>query len=260
MNPPTYGRSYHLGATIAEGGVNFSLFSRTATGVELLFFDREDDAKPSRVVSARSGRRIGPTTTGTRSCPACSRGRSTAIASSGPSDPAQGLRFDPDQGAARPVRPRRGRPEGLRPRGRAATGRQRRDGDEERGRRSARVRLGGRRAAAPALRADHHLRDARPRLHAPPEFRRRRADPRHLRRADREDPVPPGSRHHRRRVAAGASRSTPRPARRGWSTTGAISRSRSSRRTRRTARAATRSARWTSSATWSRPCTAPASR
>ena len=55
MNPPTYGRSYHLGATIAEGGVNFSLFSRTATGVELLFFDREDDAKPSRVVDPRSG-------------------------------------------------------------------------------------------------------------------------------------------------------------------------------------------------------------
>src|SRR5436305_2292180 len=44
------GRSSPLGATVADGGVNFSLFSRTATGVELLFFDREDDAKPSRVV------------------------------------------------------------------------------------------------------------------------------------------------------------------------------------------------------------------
>jgi isoamylase len=44
------GRSSPLGATVAEGGVNFSLFSRTASAVELLFFDREDDARPSRVV------------------------------------------------------------------------------------------------------------------------------------------------------------------------------------------------------------------
>jgi isoamylase len=43
------GRSSPLGATVVEGGVNFSLFSRTATGVELLFFDREE-ATPSRVV------------------------------------------------------------------------------------------------------------------------------------------------------------------------------------------------------------------
>jgi isoamylase len=44
------GRSSPLGATIRDDGVNFSVFSRTATGVELLFFDREDDAVPSRVV------------------------------------------------------------------------------------------------------------------------------------------------------------------------------------------------------------------
>ena len=36
------------------------------------------------------------------------------------------------------------------------------------------LRLGGRRSAAPAVRADHHLRDARPRLHAPSQLRRRR--------------------------------------------------------------------------------------
>jgi glycogen operon protein len=39
-----------LGATVVDGGVNFSLFSRSATGVELLFFDREDDARPARVI------------------------------------------------------------------------------------------------------------------------------------------------------------------------------------------------------------------
>src|SRR5262249_48368503 len=44
-------RSSPLGAAVVDGGVNFSLFSRTATGVELVFFDREDDAAPSRVVT-----------------------------------------------------------------------------------------------------------------------------------------------------------------------------------------------------------------
>src|SRR5262245_4448710 len=48
-SPKTIGRSFSLGATVLDGGVNFSLFSRTAAGVELLFFDR-DDATPSRVV------------------------------------------------------------------------------------------------------------------------------------------------------------------------------------------------------------------
>ena len=35
------GRSSPQGATVADGGVNFSLFSRTASGVDLLFFDQE---------------------------------------------------------------------------------------------------------------------------------------------------------------------------------------------------------------------------
>ena len=45
------GQGGPLGATIVDGGVNFSLFSRNATGVELLFFDRDDDAKPSRLIA-----------------------------------------------------------------------------------------------------------------------------------------------------------------------------------------------------------------
>jgi isoamylase len=51
MNPVrNTGCSSPLGATVVAGGVNFSLFSRSATGVELLFFDREDDARPARVM------------------------------------------------------------------------------------------------------------------------------------------------------------------------------------------------------------------
>jgi len=44
------GRSAPLGATVLPDGVNFSVFSRGASGVELLLFDREDDARPTRVI------------------------------------------------------------------------------------------------------------------------------------------------------------------------------------------------------------------
>jgi hypothetical protein len=45
------GRSAPLRATVVPGGVNFSVYSRDASGVELLFFDREDDAQPARVIT-----------------------------------------------------------------------------------------------------------------------------------------------------------------------------------------------------------------
>jgi isoamylase len=44
------GCSSPLGATVVPGGVNFSVFSRSASGVELVFFDREDDSRPARVI------------------------------------------------------------------------------------------------------------------------------------------------------------------------------------------------------------------
>jgi isoamylase len=43
------GRAYPLGATVQEGGVNFSLFSKNATSVQLLFFERPDAPRPSHV-------------------------------------------------------------------------------------------------------------------------------------------------------------------------------------------------------------------
>ena len=48
-HPESTGRSYPLGATVLPSGVNFSVFSRNASGVELLLFDREDDSRPARV-------------------------------------------------------------------------------------------------------------------------------------------------------------------------------------------------------------------
>ena len=77
---------------------------------------------------------------------------------------------------------------------------------------------------------------------------------------DREDPIPPGSRDHRRRTASGVPVRPRRTARRAWSITGGIPRSRSSLRMPATVRGKTRSARSTSSAISSRRCTAPASR
>jgi glycogen operon protein len=52
---PTVGSSHPLGATLGGGGTNFSLFSRSAARVELLFFDRADDARPNQVVDLDPG-------------------------------------------------------------------------------------------------------------------------------------------------------------------------------------------------------------
>src|SRR5262245_19615340 len=88
------GRSSPLGATLVDGGVNFSLFSRPASGVELLLFDREDDGKPSRAVP------IDPGTNRTYHywhafVPGVRAGQLYGYRVQGPSAPERGLRFDP---------------------------------------------------------------------------------------------------------------------------------------------------------------------
>ena len=92
--------------------------------------------------------------------------------------------------------------------------RQLRGGDEERGRRPRRLRLGGRPAAAAAVRPHLHLRDARARLHAASELRRVRREARDLRRRHREDSLPAGPRGHGGGAAAGVPVRPPRRARR----------------------------------------------
>ena len=87
------GRSCPLGATVDHGGANFSLYSRRATGVELLFFDREEDAKPARVV------RIDPRTNRTYHywhvfVSGVRPGQIYGYRVEGPTAPANGLRFD----------------------------------------------------------------------------------------------------------------------------------------------------------------------
>lgn len=88
------GESAPLGATVVENGVNFSVFSRTAAGAELLLFDREDDAVPSRVI---------PLDAATHRTyhywhafvPGVQPGQLYGYRFLGPTDPARGLRFDP---------------------------------------------------------------------------------------------------------------------------------------------------------------------
>ena len=44
------GKSYPLGATVYPDGVNFSIFSKTSTSIELLLFDAQDDPQPTQVI------------------------------------------------------------------------------------------------------------------------------------------------------------------------------------------------------------------
>ncbi|HTV55153.1 MAG TPA: glycogen debranching protein GlgX [Terriglobia bacterium] len=92
-SPESSGQSYPLGATIVSGGVNFSVFSRNASGVDLLFFDHADDARPSRVIP------IDPEANRTYHywhvfVPGLQPGQLYGYRAQGFSDPARGLRFD----------------------------------------------------------------------------------------------------------------------------------------------------------------------
>ena len=78
---------------MVDGGVNFSVFSRNAVGVDLLFFDREDDAKPAQVIS------LNPETNRTYHywhtfAAAVQPGQLYAYRVQGPFAPANGMRFD----------------------------------------------------------------------------------------------------------------------------------------------------------------------
>jgi isoamylase len=82
-----------LGATPTPAGTNFSIFSRTASGVDLLLFDRDDSA-PSRVIH------LDPVANHTYHywhvlVPNVRPGQIYAYRVAGRFDPALGLRFDP---------------------------------------------------------------------------------------------------------------------------------------------------------------------
>jgi isoamylase len=88
------GQSSPLGASIRRGGVNFSVYSRSATGVDLLLFDRDDDRAPSRVIP------LDPVENRSYHywhvfVPGVKAGQIYGYRVSGPYEPAKGMRFDP---------------------------------------------------------------------------------------------------------------------------------------------------------------------
>ncbi len=89
----TPGQSSPLGATIVDGGVNFSVFSRNAAAIELLLFEREDDPRPSRAIP------LDPATSRSYHywhafVPEIQPGQLYGYRARGQFDPASGTRFD----------------------------------------------------------------------------------------------------------------------------------------------------------------------
>jgi isoamylase len=110
--PAAHGRSFPLGATLCDGGVNFSVFSKHSTGVELCLFDRVDDARPARVIS------LDPRTHRTYHywhvfVPGIAPGQLYAYRVHGLHDPADGLRFDASKTLLDPYGKCVARPEGY---------------------------------------------------------------------------------------------------------------------------------------------------
>ena len=90
------GLSFPLGATVLPEGVNFSVFSRHATRIELLLFDNAAQAQPTRVVD------FDPRKHRTYYywhvfVPGIRPGQLYAYRAFGPFDPEHGLRFDPSK-------------------------------------------------------------------------------------------------------------------------------------------------------------------
>jgi isoamylase len=87
------GRGSPLGATVRANGVNFSVYSKHATGIELLLFDDVDDARPKLAIP------IDPATNRTYHywhvfLPGLKAGQIYGYRVDGAFDPTAGMRFD----------------------------------------------------------------------------------------------------------------------------------------------------------------------
>ena len=90
------GEPHPLGATLVADGVNFSVFAKHATGLELLLFDGVDDERPARTIplEAQSDRSYHYWHARVRGIGA---GQVYAFRANGPHQPELGLRFDADK-------------------------------------------------------------------------------------------------------------------------------------------------------------------
>lgn len=90
------GKSFPLGAKVYPDGVNFGVFSKSSTCVELLLFDSIDDRRPSRVIT------LDPKKNRTYHywhvfVAGLKAGQIYGYRAHGPFDPNRGLRFDPEK-------------------------------------------------------------------------------------------------------------------------------------------------------------------
>ncbi len=90
------GKAFPLGATLSPEGVNFSVFSKNATGIDLLLFQDTDDAVPARIIplDARRNRTYHYWHVFVPGVPA---GQIYGYRVKGAFEPEKGLRFDPDK-------------------------------------------------------------------------------------------------------------------------------------------------------------------
>ena len=93
LNAAEQGTSAPLGATVETGGVNFSVYSKNATLLELLLFDDADALEPSRTIP------LDPRAHRTYHywhafIPDLKAGQLYGFRASGPFAPERGLRFD----------------------------------------------------------------------------------------------------------------------------------------------------------------------
>ena len=92
----SHGEPLPLGATVVEGGVNFSLFSRNGLAVELLLFDRFDDPEPAAIIPL-SGEDHRTFNYWHCLLEGAAEGQIYAYRVAGPEGLEEGHRFDPDK-------------------------------------------------------------------------------------------------------------------------------------------------------------------
>ena len=90
------GKSFPLGATLSDGGANFSVYAKHSRAAQILLFDHVDDREPSLVID------LDPASNLTYHywhafVPGVTAGQLYGYRVAGPFDPAAGLRFHPNK-------------------------------------------------------------------------------------------------------------------------------------------------------------------
>ena len=91
--PSAWGASHPIGAQLTPDGLNLSVYTKRASGIEVLLFDAAEDDAPTRIELDRTLNRTGPYWHAF--LPGVRAGQLYGLRAHGPFAPEQGLRFDP---------------------------------------------------------------------------------------------------------------------------------------------------------------------